>query len=262
MVQRIIAVFWIVAILSTVADAKTDEEKKAEVGIEALELIERLRLVRETEALASIYPAIEKNWQLFIQMYGEQNPNIPEYALIRARAASAAKARKTVVEAWHSALRFLKADTPQNRLNLNIEAAQAASEVDDFPAAEQFFAAARSFAFTRGDDSARARLFMRIRELSVLGGAMSWRNLKDALYDMRKFAETFPMWTVQRLEASVAEAELRLRFQPNDREKRLDLSKLKAEIALIMQGMEGTVPGNYIARVRSLNYALEDYYRL
>lgn len=262
MVQRIIAAFWIVAVLTTAVDAKTDEEKKAEVGTAAQELIERLRLVREPEALARIYPALEKNWQMFIQLYGEQHVDVPEYAMIRARVASAAKAKKTVVEAWHTALRHLKADTPQNRLNLNIEAAQAASAVGDYSAAEQFFAAARSFAFTRGDDSDRARLFMRIRELSVLGGAMSWRNLKDALYDMRKFAETFPMWTVQRLEASVAEAELRLRFQPNSKEKRLDLSKLKAEIELTMQGMEGSVPGNYIARVRSLNYALEDYYRL
>lgn len=262
MVTRIFAAVLIAGLLPAAVSAKTDEEKKAEVGVEAITIIEKLRLVREPDTLAAAYPVIEKNWQRFIPLYGDTNPNVAEYSLIRARAAAAAKSRKTVVEAWHTALRYLKADTPQNRLNLNIEAAQAAADIGDFASAEQFFAAARSFAFVRGDDSQRARLFMRIRELSVLGGSMTWRNLKDALYDMRKFSETFPMWTVQRLEAAVAEAELRLRFQPHSRDKRLDLSKLKAEIELIMQGMDGIVPGNYIARVRALNYALEDYYKL
>jgi hypothetical protein len=263
MVKRLLLAVMLAVFVPHVASAKTDEEKIAEIAQTALQVVERYKEVRDENALKEAYDTIARNWPEFLNQFGEDHRMAEQYSLIYARAATAARDRKQAVAAWRYAVRLVGPDkTSHYRLNLNIEAAQAAAAVGDYTTAQQFFAAARAYAFTRGNNTEQARLFMRLQELADVGGAMGWRNLKDALYDMQKFAATFPMWSLPRLEAVVAEAELRVRFQPESREKRLDLSRLQAEVDLMAEGMGDAVPGAYVSRIRALNYALEDGYNL
>lgn len=258
----LLAYFCFSGLMQPVA-AKSDEEKKAEIFQAAIQYVTQYGDVRDTNALAKAYPGIEKTWQAFRPLVAADNGMVTQFAFMRARAATAAGAKGRVVEAWRTALKYKKpGTTPQELIGINIEAAHAAASVDDYETAKQFFAAARAYSFVRGEDSGNARLHMRIRELSVIGGSMPWRDLNDALTDLKKFSETFPMWTLPRLEAIVAETEIRLRFQPEGEDKRLDLSRLKAEIVLIVDGLDENLPAGYLTRVRRVYYALEDGYQL
>ncbi len=243
--------------------AKSPEERKQETSDAVLYYLETFRSVDDEQALAKAYSGIARTWEDYSKFANSAVPIVWDFALLRARAATAARDRKHVAEAWQTVLKLNQGPNNDDRLmNLNIEAAHAAAKVEQYDAARQFFAAARAFSFTRGENSDSSRLYLRIRELSILGGAMDWRSLKDALFDMRGFSEKFPMWSLSRLEAVLAETEIRLDFQPEETDKRADLSRLKAEITLIADGLAEHLPPDYLARVRKVYYALEDNYNL
>lgn len=243
--------------------AKTPEEEAAETAEAVSYYLETFRSTDDEEALAKAYSGISRTWEKFSRIANPAVPVVGQFALLHARAATAANDRKRVVEAWQAALKLTQNANNANQLmSLNVEAAHAAAKAEEIDAARQFFAAARAYTFTRGENADSARLFMRIRELSVTGGYMRWRNLKDALTDMRVFSEKFPMWSLNRLEAVLSETEIRLQFQPEETEKRAALSRLKAEIRLIADGLAEQLPPEYLARVRQVNYALEDNYSL
>ncbi|NVJ69073.1 MAG: hypothetical protein HWE08_01890 [Alphaproteobacteria bacterium] len=242
--------------------AKDPEEKLAETQQAVAYYLENFSSVRDDATLSKAYSNIERTWQDFVQLMGIGHESAPVLSVIRARAASAAKSKRLAVKAWHDALQVNVGLPPERTIEMNIEAANAAAGVKDFAAARQFFAAARAFMFVRGEGADNSRLFLRIQELNIIGESLSWRELNDALTDLRTYSETFPMWTLPRLEAVLAETELRLKFQPEEKEKRLELSTLQAEIALIVDGLADQLPPGYIARVREINYALADNYGL
>ena len=122
--------------------------------------------------------------------------------------------------------------------------------------------AARTYAFAQDRDTKMLQLQLRIQELRALGGQMEWRPLRDSLLDMRTFSEGFSMWTIPRLDALVSEAELRFELQPEGDEKRTELSDLKSKIELMMKGMGNRLTPQFVNRVRSFYYTIEDAYNL
>jgi len=263
MLRKLIFFLMIACFYAGAAMAKTPEERAAEIAEAVTYYLETFRSTDDEEALARAYSGISRTWEDFSKIANPVVPVVGEFAILRAKAATAARDRKRVVKAWQTALKLHQPiNNSEQLMALNIQAAHAAAKVEQYDSARQFFAAARAFSFSRGDNSDSSRLFLRIRELSILGGAMDWRSLKDALFDMRAFSEKFPMWSLSRLEAVLAETEIRLNFQPEDTDKRADLSRLKAEITLIADGLAEHLPHDYLARVRKVYYALEDNYKL
>jgi len=248
---------------TSVLAAKTPEEEAAETMQAVGYYLETFASLEDEQALAKAYSGIARAWEHFIQIVDPGEPAVGQFAVLRAQAATAARDRKRVVAAWHAAIKYNQGvNNAQRLMALNVQAAHASAKVKEFEAARQFFAAARAYTFTRGDNADSSRLFLRIQELSLLGGSMRWRNLKDALADLRVFSEKFPMWSLSRLEAVLAETEIRLAFQPEEADKRADLSRLKAEITLIADGLAEQLPSGYLSRVREVYYTLEDNYRL
>jgi len=88
---------------------------------------------------------VESTWADFVEIQGANHPLAKPLSLIRARTLTAAKRTKKIVPAWQGALRRLPAKTtPGRRVNLYIEAANAAASVGKFQEAQSFYAVARS----------------------------------------------------------------------------------------------------------------------
>jgi len=245
--------------------AATPAEEKAEALKEASALLEKYGSTGDPATLQKLDSYIERTWDKYTNFYGTKSQIAAEFALLRARSASAAKRRKAVAANWKQAIKLLPITTSGlRRLSYYTQAANAASSVEDFRSAEQFYAAARAFAVVRGEKNvSKTRLYLRLQELKTTGNAMEWRRLNDSLLDMRKYSETFVMWSIPRLDALLGEAEIRLTMQPNhDDDKRLMLGDLKAKILLVQKGMNGSVPPQQIERIRTLFYALEDHFDL
>ncbi|WP_262691618.1 hypothetical protein [Kordiimonas aestuarii] len=259
---RLIVLLLLLACTSFSALAADDQERAVAARQNAEAVVAQYVNVRDEDTLRRINRDVERVWQEFVRYHGAEAPFAPQYALIRARAASAAQDKQRVVPLWHEAIRVNAGTSPAFIMGLDIEAAHAAAEVGEAEHASRFFASARSYAFVRGDRSDQTRLQLRVRELQVLGNTMPWRDLNDALLDLREYSETFPMWTLPRLEALLSETEIRLALAPEDKEKREELSGLKAKIILIQKGMNRDLPASFTARIRTLYYALEDRYHL
>ena len=244
--------------------AATPAEEKAEALKEASALLEKYGGVGDPATLQKLDSYIERTWNKYTNFYGTNSPIASEFALLRARSASAAKRRKAVAANWRQAIELLPITTSgARRLNYYTQAANAATAVEDFRSAEQFYAAARAFAVVREGNVDRTRLYLRLQELKTTGSAMEWRRLNDSLLDLRKYSEAFVMWSIPRLDALLGEAEIRLTMQPDhDDDKRLMLGDLKAKILLVQKGMNGSVPPQQIERIRTLFYALEDHFDL
>ena len=250
-------------IFSVHAFAATDEEK-AEIALHNAEaVVAEFAYVQDERVLKDRYRDIDRVWQELTRYHEDVSALRPQFSLILARAATAAHDRRRVVPLWAEAITLNAAQMPGGLMGLNIEAAHAAASVGEYEQAAQFFAAARAYAFTRGDQQDATRLQLRVQELQVLGAHMQWRDLNDALLDLREYSQSFPMWTLPRLEAILSEAEVRLEVQPEGREKRAELSELKAQIILMQKGMgRDYLPASFIGRIRTLFYALEDNYKL
>ncbi|TNE65878.1 MAG: hypothetical protein EP335_04760 [Alphaproteobacteria bacterium] len=260
--NSVIALFLGVS-LAAGANAATDEERAAQALLNASSVVLELQHQSAPEVLAEKDGMIEKVWRDLIQYYGPTHELAPKLSLLRARAATARHDKRRSIEAWKTTMGFLSTQSqPNELLPLYLEAAAAVAAAGDSETAGQYYAAARAYSFVRGDGANVSRLQIRAQELKTIGGDMSWRELRDSLADLREFSEGFPMWTVPRLEALVAEAEIRLDFEPDDKEKREALSKLKADIVLMQKGMNGAAPPGYKERVRTLFYALEDRFKL
>ncbi|MCJ9428776.1 hypothetical protein [Kordiimonas marina] len=214
------------------------------------------------EALARADSQIEDTWRNLIQYYGEGHALAPKLAIIRARAAAADGDRSRALSAWKTALGLNSAAMPTELMGMNVEAANAAVADHKPQVASQYFAAARAYAFVRGKDAGTARQQLRIQELKQIGGSMQWRELRDALADLRHYSENFPMWTGPRLDALVSEAEIRLMYEPDDKEKREALRQLKTDVQLMQKGMTEDMLSLYTPRIRQLLYTLEDKFKL
>lgn len=70
------------------------------------------------------------------------------------------------------------------------------------------------------------------------------------------------MWTLPRLDALLSETEIRVLYEPEVDEKRVNLADLQSKIELMMKGMGHTLSPTYVDRVRELYYSLEDKYKL
>jgi len=254
-----------VYIISPPAFAASDKEKAAAVLTQTTALLKQYSSLHDPALLQKLDREIENTWAQFTYYYGTKHLLSDDLALLRARSASAAKRGKVVADHWRQAIKLLPYKTAgSRRLGLYAEAANASTAVEDFRAAEQFFAAARSLASVRGENADKAALYLRLHELKTTGQAMEWRQLNDNLLDMRKYSEAFVMWSIPRLDALLAEAEIRLEMQPNDndKKKRIILGDLKAQIELAQKGMNGSLPPMHKARIRALFYALEDNFQL
>ena len=261
MVRLMVLVMMLVTAALPVA-AADDEERAAQAMQNAQAIVAQYDNVLDEESLRAIYRDAERAWQELVRYHGPATELTPKFSLIRARAATAAHDRKRVVPLWLEAISANAATSPAFTMGLNVEAAHAAAEAGETEQAARFFASARAYAFVRGDNSDKTRLQLRVRELQVTGHAMPWRDLKDALTDLRQFSEGFPMWTLPRLEALLSEAEIRLAVEPESKDKRKSLSGLKAEIVLMQKGMNRDLPASFTSRIRTLYYALEDRYDL
>lgn len=252
------------ALTSTSVSAASDEEKLQEKKREVLalsrHLVDQYSGLRDPQLLKRLYYQTDKNWQDYTGLYRTNNDLARDLALLRARAATAARSKRTVAETWQTAIKLLPISTKSYRkLGMYAEAANAASAVGDYRAAEQFYAAARLYANMGDKNKETTQLYLRIQELKNTGEGMDWRRLHDRLLDMRKFSETFAIWSLPRLDALLAESEIRMALQPNgDDEKKAVLGDLKAKIELAQKGLDSSIPTMHLERVRTLYYALED----
>ncbi len=262
MIRQILLTLSAVLLLVGPSYGATDEERAAEALQNAQAMVAEFANERDEATLERIDKSVERVWLQLLEYHGIGNQLVPQLALLRARSASAERDKRRAVPAWQQAIQANSSVSPAFVLGLNIEAAHAAAMVGEYEESSRFFAAARAYAFVRGDQSESARLQMRVTELRVLGGTMPWRDLNDALTDLRDFSETFPMWTLPRLESLLSEGEIRLVNQPEGKEKRGALSSLKAEILLMQKGMNLNLPASFTSRIRALFYALEDNYDL
>lgn len=244
--------------------AQADRQKEAQKAFNnAQYVITQYRDTHDDKKLFKADRLIEKVWRDLKHYYGTTTELSPDLALIRARSASSRKDKERVTEAWETALSLQPADLPlARRLSLNIAAANATGSSGDVQSSTQYFAAARTYAFSRDKNAKELQLRLRLQELKLVGASFPWRRLNDSLLDMRNFSEGFAMWTLPRLEALLGEAELRLSLEPEAENKRINLAELKAKIILLTKGMDGNIPPQYIERVRNFYYAIEDNYDL
>lgn len=219
--------------------------------------------VNDEKKLFNADRIVEIAFRDFVYYYGTDSGLARNLALIRAKSATSRRDKSRVSDAWRLALELQPADLADDkRLTLNVLAATATAKVGDINASTQYFAAARTYAFASDRDARALQLQLRIQELRSLGQQMTWRHLRDNLADMRRFSEGFSMWTAPRLDALVSEAEIRVLYEPEVREKRANLADLKSKIELMMKGMGHTLIPAYIDRIRNLYYTLEDNYQL
>lgn len=206
---------------------------------------------------------IEKAFSDLVHFHGTNNDLARDLALIRAKSATSRNDKSRVAEAWQLALNLQPNNlSTSRRLTLNIQAANATAKIGDIRASTQYFAAARTYAFSKDRNTKALQLQLRIQELRSLGQQMTWRRLRDNLLDMRRFSEGFSMWSLPRLDALISETELRVLYEPEIEEKRVNLADLRSKIELMMKGMGHTLSPPNVDRVRTLYYALEDNYNL
>ncbi len=259
--KRVIAGVLLSLILAIPLQAGNDT--KPTVGVMVLQLLSQYNNKTTTEALAAADHEIERVWRIL-----EKSPPInasvqADFALLRARSATAKKDRSRIVSAWDKAFQAkVFSLTSKQLLSMNVEAASAAAIAKDYAAVSRFFAAARAYVMDEGDKADTVRLNLHLQELRLIAPTMQWRALKDALSDVRQFASFASAWSLPKLNLLVSESELRLAYQPETKEKREDLAALKAEIDLIIKGTQANGQSPMKGRVRSLFYALEDIYSL
>jgi len=261
---KTISLFLAVTLSTSGVLADTKEEKLQQKMKEVLEqsryLVSQYSALTDPEVLKRLDYQMERTWGEYSQYYKTNNKLGLDLALLRARAATAAQRKKAVAKNWQTAIRLLPINVSSTRrLGMYAEAANAASSVQDYRSAEQFFNSARLYAGYNEHNADQAQLYLRIQQLKQTGEGVEWRRLNDYLLDMRKESEAFAIWSLPRLDALLAEAEIRLSLQPaEDKEKRLMLSELKAKIELSQKGLDSSIPKMHLERVRTLYYALED----
>lgn len=248
----------------TTVPASADREERAQAAFQyARQVVETYKGKSDPELLFAADRQIERAWSDLMYFYGLENELARDLALIRARSATSRKDRSRVAEAWQTALQLQPRNLPTTRrMALNIMAANATGSVGDVDASMRYFAAARTYAFSNDREAKMLQLQLRLQELRLNGQQMEWRRLRDSILDMRKFSEGFSMWTVPRLDALLGEAEIRIMFQPEEDDKRTDLSDLKSKIVLMMKGIGDRLPPAYVDRIRTFYYTLEDNYDL
>lgn len=248
---------------ASAAHADRKEREAAAAANRARAVLTQFKNTSDEETLFNADRVIERAWREFIHFYGMENSLGRDLALLRARSASTRKESGRVAKAWETAIKLQPANLPiERRMTLSIQAANATAASGELSQARQYFSAARTYAFAQDRDTKMLQLQLRIQELKVLGPQMDWRPLRDSLLDMRIFSEGFSMWTVPRLDALVSEAELRIDLQPESDEKRADLGELKSKIELMMKGMSNVLTPEFVNRVRSFYYTIEDNYEL
>ena len=248
---------------TTTAMADRNEREAAKAMAYAQAVLTQFGGTGDEQTLFNADRVIERAWREYTHFHKMETEIGRELALLRARSASTRQEKGRVAEAWTIALQLQPLTTTVNRkLALNIQAANALAAAGDFAASRQYFSAARTYAFAQDRDTKMLQLQLRIQELRALGGQMEWRPLRDSLLDMRTFSEGFSMWTIPRLDALVSEAELRFELQPEGDEKRTELSDLKSKIELMMKGMGNRLTPQFVNRVRSFYYTIEDAYNL
>lgn len=245
------------------AHADRVEKEAAKATAYAQAVLEQYGGTGDATTLFNADRVIERAWREFTHFHNMESDIGRELALLRARSASTRKEKKRVAEAWATAIRLQPINLPiARKMALSIQAANALAASGNFAASRQYFSAARTYAFAQDRDTKMLQLQLRIQELRALGPQMAWRPLRDSLLDMRTFSEGFSMWTVPRLDALVSEAEIRIQLQPESDEKRVELSDLKSKIELMMKGMGNRLTPQFVNRVRSFYYTIEDAYSL
>lgn len=243
------------------ADRKQKEAAKATAYAQAV--LDQFGGTGDELTLFNADRVIERAWREYTHFHNMESEIGRELALLRAKSASARKEKKRVAEAWAVAIQLQPVNISlERRMALSIQAANALAASGDFAASRQYFSAARTYAFAQDRDTKMLQLQLRIQELRALGPQMEWRPLRDTLLDMRTFSEGFSMWTIPRLDALISEAELRLALQPESDEKRVELGELKSKIELMMKGMGNLLSPQFVNRVRSFYYTIEDVYDL
>lgn len=258
----IIALMACIILMPSVVSA--DQQERATAAFKyASAVVKQYNNTNDEQTLFNADRIIERAWLDLKYYYGIESELARDLALIRAKSATSRADKRRVTRAWQIALKLQPGNLPiARRLTLNIQAANATARVGDVTASSQYFAAARTYAFSPDRSTKVLQLNLRIQELRALGEQMEWRRLRDNLLDMRLFSEGFSLWTIPRLEALVSEAELRLALQPEGEEKRNALSDLKTKIQLMMKGMGQLLAPTYVNRVRNFYYAIEDGYDL
>ncbi len=260
---------WVMAVflgasLTIAPSALADRQEQATAAYNyAQAVIKQYRSTNDDQTLFNADRIIERAWRELTFFYGLDNELARDLSLIRAKSATSRRDKSRVTGAWQTVLKLQPKNLPQaRRMALNIQAANATARVGDIRSSRQYFAAARTYAFSPDRDTKQLQLQLRIQELKALGAQMEWRRLRDNLLDMRIFSEGFSLWTIPRLEALVSEAEIRYSLEPESEEKRSNLRDLKTKIELMMKGMGHILTPRYVNRVRDFYYAIEDSYDL
>jgi len=241
-----------------------DQQERAAAALDyASRITVAYRNSNDNKVLFNADRAIERAFTDLVYYHGSNTDLARDLALIRAKSATSRNDKSRVTQAWQLALELQPTNLPAaRRLSLNVQAANATAKIGNIRASTQYFAAARTYAFSKDRDTKSLQLQLRLQELRALGQQMGWRRLRDNLLDMRRFSEGFSMWTLPRLEALISETEIRVLYEPENAEKRTNLADLRSKIELMIKGMGNTLQPTQINRVRNLYYTLEDNYAL
>ncbi len=260
---RLITVLIFFVCISFSVSADKEEEKSIAVLNSAVELVTKYSHENNPDTLKKISPLIERTWAEFGKYYPDTHIIVARFSLLRARSLYAAGKIQKSVAAWQFALQSQPDITETTiRIQYLTEAASVTSEAGNFKKAAEYFAASRALAAQRGTEVQHSQLYLRLQELNSVGEGLEWRRLNDALLDLRKFSQSFVVWSVPRMDALLGEAEIRFHLQPNTEEKRLDLASLKAQIELSQKGLGSNIAPVQLERLRTLFYALEDHWQL
>lgn len=259
---RIIAVISVFLVMANPLSAEEKIEKSVAALNVASEIIIKYADELNPDVLKKASSIIEKSWAEFGKYYPEDHILMARFSLLRARSLYAAGRLQKAVAAWQFALQHQGFVEPNLRIQLLTEAAAVSGKAGAYKKASEYFAASRVLVGVNNKSADHARLYLRMKELQVTGKGLEWRRLRDALLDVRKFSEKFVTWSGPRMDALLNEAELRFSYQPNLPEKRDDLAALKIQIELAHKGLGENIQPAQLERMRSLFYALEDYFRL
>ncbi|WP_374763900.1 hypothetical protein [Yunchengibacter salinarum] len=243
-------------------------ERKAEVTARVRQTLGRFEGA-PLATLADHRGAILATLKVHDRYFDDDSPMAGRLLLLSARASATSKRDPAETAAlWKRAIpRLFPELDRQERLALLMQAAIATDHVGASAAANGYFERARALARHIGGDEAGVEAELRVLagRLMAEGGRMEWRALRDALRDMRKLVEGKPLWTPLSVTADLHEIAIRMRHQPESREKRLMLSRLQQEIimALKVYHRRGeTLPGDLETRRRQIFYELADRYDL
>lgn len=240
----------------TPLDAK-EEERRMKTLLAAEQLVQRF----EEASLTSI----RENQKLIFKTLEDydgaaQEPKLlkPALLLLNARALDEKASGRALTTAWTNAV--LAETRPVQRVDLLFEAASVLGQKGDRSAARTFLAQAKAYVQGERGQSDLLDIEFKVRELLVTGSSRDWREVEDEITDMRGLAVKFPVWSTEKLEILILEANLRLDAQPEEINKENNIRSIRSEARLSYSAQTQPVPQLLKDQYRTLMRRIDDIY--